>query len=163
MKACRYNTPWGDGWIEVEKGRVTRLYLPGTCACAPGEEVCPVGDIQRIVGFLEGYFQGRREPPEGLIYHLFRETSMGDFSRQVLYRVTEIPYGETRSYGEIARSLGGLGRARAVGNVLGRNPFPILIPCHRVIRGDGKIGGFSAGAEMKERLLMLERRFAGKV
>lgn len=77
------------------------------------------------------------------------------FTRDVLTEVRKIPYGELKSYKWAAERLGT--RAyRAVGSALSKNPFPIIIPCHRVIRTDGKLGGFSAGIELKKKLLELE-------
>jgi methylated-DNA-[protein]-cysteine S-methyltransferase len=67
-----------------------------------------------------------------------------------------IPYGETRSYGWVAGQIGKAGSARAVGQAMGRNPALIIIPCHRVIASDGRLGGFSNGLEKKKRLLRLE-------
>lgn len=69
-------------------------------------------------------------------------TSCTEFTRSVLRQTARIPPGSTRSYGEIARELGTPGAARAVGQALRRNPLPLLIPCHRVIRSDGSIGGY---------------------
>ncbi len=80
-----------------------------------------------------------------------------DFRRRV-WRVTQsIPYGETRSYGWIARAIGKPAAARAVGQAMGANPTPIIVPCHRVVASDGGLGGFGAGLDMKRRLLALER------
>ena len=79
-----------------------------------------------------------------------------NFTRTVLTKLRKIPYGEVRSYGWIAKELGYKGAARAVGQALKRNPIPIIIPCHRVIREDGSIGGFSMGIRLKEKLLALE-------
>jgi methylated-DNA-[protein]-cysteine S-methyltransferase len=81
------------------------------------------------------------------------------FRRRVYEVARAIPPGETRSYGEIAARLGAPGSARAVGQALGRNPFPIIVPCHRVLAAGGKIGGFSAngGVGTKLRMLALER------
>jgi methylated-DNA-[protein]-cysteine S-methyltransferase len=85
------------------------------------------------------------------------------FRRRVYQMARTIPPGETRSYGEIAARLGAPGSARAVGQALGRNPFPIIVPCHRVLAAGGKIGGFSAngGVGTKLRMLALERTFTG--
>jgi len=80
----------------------------------------------------------------------------GDFARAVLARLAEIPFGELVSYGELARAAGRPGAARAVGGAVGRNPLPIVVPCHRVIAADGKLGGFSAGLPNKRWLLRLE-------
>jgi methylated-DNA-[protein]-cysteine S-methyltransferase len=85
------------------------------------------------------------------------------FRRRVYEAARTIPPGETRSYGEIAARLGAPGSARAVGQALGRNPFPIIVPCHRVLAAGGKIGGFSAngGVGTKLRMLALERASIG--
>jgi O-6-methylguanine DNA methyltransferase len=85
----------------------------------------------------------------------------GDFQRQVLQLTSRIPYGQVYTYGEIAQKIGKPKSARAVGQALGANPIPIVVPCHRVIAGGGKLGGFSgrpgqAGLELKKRLLQLE-------
>jgi methylated-DNA-[protein]-cysteine S-methyltransferase len=79
------------------------------------------------------------------------------FRRQVWEAARRIPYGETGSYGKLAAQIGKPGAARAVGNALGRNPFSVIVPCHRVVAAGG-IGGFSGdgGPEMKRRLLALE-------
>ena len=80
------------------------------------------------------------------------------FDRRVWDAIAAIPYGETRTYGERARALAVPGAARAVGHGCGRNPVPLLIPCHRVLRADGGLGGYGAGGPaVKTRLLALER------
>jgi methylated-DNA-[protein]-cysteine S-methyltransferase len=79
------------------------------------------------------------------------------FQQKVWLTVRGIPRGETRSYGWVANQLGLPKAARAVGQALGRNPVPIVIPCHRVIASDGKLGGFGGGVEIKKFLLQLEQ------
>ena len=78
------------------------------------------------------------------------------FQREVWDITRLIPYGETRSYAWVAEQVKKPGAARAVGQALGKNPLPIIVPCHRVIASDGKLGGFSGGVEMKRYLLSLE-------
>ncbi len=78
------------------------------------------------------------------------------FQRRVLLAEHQIPRGWVSTYGRIARSLGAPLAARAVGNALARNPFPILIPCHRAIQSGGGMGGFQGGVRMKRALLALE-------
>jgi methylated-DNA-[protein]-cysteine S-methyltransferase len=78
------------------------------------------------------------------------------FQKQVWQAAQLIPYGETRSYGWIARQIGKPKAARAVGQALGKNPFLIVVPCHRVIAANGTLGGFGCGLEMKQALLQLE-------
>lgn len=80
-------------------------------------------------------------------------SSIGEFQRKVLEKCSEIPPGEIRPYGWVAREIGNPGAVRAVGTALGRNPVPVLIPCHRVVRTDGRIGNYAYGSPMKRSLL----------
>ena len=80
------------------------------------------------------------------------------FQRTVWKLLCGIPYGETISYGELARPVGNTEASRAVGLANGSNPIPIVIPCHRVIGSDGKLTGYGGGLPIKEKLLALERR-----
>jgi len=82
------------------------------------------------------------------------------FQCQVWKQLEAIPYGSTRSYGEIARALGKPTASRAVGAANGRNPISIVVPCHRVVGQDGSLTGYAGGLEMKQTLLGLERRYA---
>lgn len=106
-----------------------------------------------LIKRLKDYFAGKRvEFPDKLDL-----SSTTDFQRRV-WRITQtIPHGETRSYGWVAERLGKRG-ARAVGQALARNRLPVIIPCHRVVAGDGSLGGFSGGVGVKEWLLRLEAR-----
>ena len=81
-----------------------------------------------------------------------------EWQKAVWMELTRIPFGETRSYGEIADSLGRPGAARAVGRANASNVLPVVVPCHRVIAADGTLGGFNGGLHLKERLLEHERR-----
>jgi methylated-DNA-[protein]-cysteine S-methyltransferase len=83
-------------------------------------------------------------------------SDLSSFSRRVLEAAAEIPRGETRTYQWMARFIGMPQAARAVGNALGSNPIPLVIPCHRVVRGDGTIGGYAFGTQMKRSLLAAE-------
>jgi methylated-DNA-[protein]-cysteine S-methyltransferase len=76
-----------------------------------------------------------------------------EWQKAVWTELTRIPYGETRSYGEVADALGRPGAARAVGSANARNVLPVVVPCHRVIAADGTLGGFNGGLHLKERLL----------
>jgi methylated-DNA-[protein]-cysteine S-methyltransferase len=84
-------------------------------------------------------------------------SGLSPFTRAVLRMATKIPYGEVRSYQWVAQRLRKPKAARAVGNALARNPIPVIIPCHRVVRSDGSLGGYALGLEWKRRLLELER------
>lgn len=83
---------------------------------------------------------------------------MTEFEKKVYKAILEIPLGETRSYTWVAQKIGKPGGARAVGNALNRNPFAPVVPCHRVIKNDGSLGGFAGGSEKKKRLLDRERK-----
>ena len=101
---------------------------------------------------LEEYFQGKRKAftvpcvPQGT-----------DFQKRVWEALTQIPYGETRTYKEIAAAAGNSKASRAVGMANNRNPIPIIIPCHRVIGTNGSLTGYAGGQKVKEYLLKLER------
>ena len=111
------------------------------------------GPVAEAVRQLREYFAGKRTEfdlplaPEGTA---FSATCGGDLQ--------EIPYGETISYGELARRVGNPKASRAVGAANGQNPIPIVIPCHRVIGANGKLTGFGGGLPTKEALLALEAR-----
>jgi methylated-DNA-[protein]-cysteine S-methyltransferase len=81
---------------------------------------------------------------------------VGEFAQRVFLADREIPRGRVMTYGRLAAKLGLPGGARAVGNALAGNPFPLVIPCHRVVRSDGSLGGFGGGTDMKKALLMME-------
>ena len=105
-----------------------------------------------LIPRLQGYFKGGRVNfPDAL--DLRRSTT---FQRDVWALTRSIPYGETRTYGWIAREIGQPRAGRAVGQALGRNRFSIVVPCHRVVGSDGSLVGFSSGLETKRRLLALE-------
>ena len=108
--------------------------------------------FEDLVERFKIYFSGHRVAfPDEL--DLSRATP---FQREVWEVTRLIPYGETRSYGWVAEQIKKPRAVRAVGQALGKNPLPIIIPCHRVITSDGKLGGFSEGLEMKRFLLRLE-------
>jgi len=111
------------------------------------------GPMREAIRQLRAYFAGKLEKfdlplaPEGTPFQL-----------KVWKELCEIPYGETISYGELARRVGNPKGARAVGLANGANPIPIVIPCHRVIGSNGKLTGYGGGLPIKEKLLALERR-----
>jgi methylated-DNA-[protein]-cysteine S-methyltransferase len=81
-----------------------------------------------------------------------------EFQRKVLLKVCEIPLGEVRSYKWVAEQIGQPKKVRQVGRALSKNPYPFFIPCHRVIRSDGSLGGYTFGVELKRYLLDLEKK-----
>ena len=112
--------------------------------------------LLRGIGQLEEYFTGARKT-----FDLPLAPGGTPFQQAVWQALTAIPWGETRSYGQIAREIGRPGAARAVGMANHRNPLPILIPCHRVIGAGGRLVGYAGGLELKQALLRLES--GGKV
>jgi methylated-DNA-[protein]-cysteine S-methyltransferase len=102
---------------------------------------------------LDDYFAGRR--------HAFELPIDWQLSTGFLLRarqgIAAIPYGETRTYTNLARAAGNERAVRAAGSACSRNPIPLVVPCHRVLRSDGSLGGYAGGLEMKERLLELEQ------
>ena len=151
-------------WHEVDSP-VGRLLLAGTaealtrvhfqagpCPLRPAEQWCrAAAPFVRVQAQLLEYFSGARRTfelplaPEGTAFQL-----------RVWRALCMIPYGETLSYGELARRLGLLNGARAVGLANGANPLPIVVPCHRVIGSDGTLTGFGGGLDIKRSLLALE-------
>ncbi|NYV77762.1 methylated-DNA--[protein]-cysteine S-methyltransferase [Streptomyces sp. UH6] len=101
---------------------------------------------------LEAYFAGELRE-----FDLPLRMNGTAFQRSVWERLRAIPYGETRSYGQLAAELGSPGASRAVGLANGRNPVGIIVPCHRVIGAGGSLTGYGGGLERKERLLAFER------
>ena len=106
----------------------------------------------QLMTWLEGYLGGKALLRRDLLMLKTHDS----FSRKVLDALQSIPFGKTASYKEIACLAGSPHAARAVGMACHRNPFPLLIPCHRVVRSDGSIGGFAADLEIKRRLLKFE-------
>jgi methylated-DNA-[protein]-cysteine S-methyltransferase len=139
------DSPFGFLTLVEEQGRIGALEWGGRAAGKPSPALA---DAKRQ---LAAYFAGKRREFD---LPLAPQGSAGE--RLVWQALIDIPYGKTRSYGELARELGL--SPRHVGQACGRNPIPILIPCHRVVAADGALTGFSApgGIETKRRLLQLE-------
>lgn len=113
------------------------------------ESAAPLDEARRE---LDLYFEGRLTEFElPLDWRLSR-----DFRRRALRAIARIPYGQTRSYTQIATSAGNERAVRAAGTACGTNPIPVVVPCHRVLRSSGGLGGYGGGLPMKEELLRLE-------
>jgi methylated-DNA-[protein]-cysteine S-methyltransferase len=110
-------------------------------------------NLQGVITQLKAYFAGKL-----CDFDLPLVLKGTDFQLQVWRRLQQIPYGETTSYGAIARELGTPDAARAVGLANGSNPIPIIIPCHRVIGSNGDLTGFGGGLPIKKKLLELESK-----
>jgi methylated-DNA-[protein]-cysteine S-methyltransferase len=134
---------------EAAMRRRVRRALPDAREAAPPPEVADAIDA------ITGLFDGR---PDDLGSVVLDMDDVPEFHRRVYDVARSIPPGETLSYGEVAARLGEPGAAQAVGRALGRNPFPIVVPCHRVLAANGALHGFSApgGIETKRRMLAIE-------
>lgn len=138
-----------EGSEEATRKRLARRH-PESTAASPPPAVESV--IQAVGTLLSG-------ESVDLGFVVLDLDGISDFDRRVYAAAREIPFGRTLTYGELAKRIGEPGTARAVGQVLGSNPFPIVVPCHRVLAAGGKAGGFSArgGVETKMRILSIER------
>lgn len=124
--------------------------------CGDARELSPPADVERAVDAIVSLLAGDSTDLSFIALDL---DGAPEFHRRVYDIARTIPAGATMSYGEIAARLGDPGAARAVGQALGRNPIPIVVPCHRVLAAGGKAGGFSArgGTATKLNLLAIER------
>lgn len=109
--------------------------------------------LEQMESELEDYFQGNLQS-----FTVPLDLKGTPFEMKVWKKLLEIPYGETRSYAEIARAIGNPAAVRAVGRANGRNPVVIIVPCHRVIASNGTLHGYGGGTWRKEKLLALESR-----
>lgn len=164
MNYTYLETPIGTLLIAGDTEAVRRIDFPKDGkARTPGEgwTESARGPVGQAVKQLREYFAGRRAE-----FDLPLKPEGTEFQRTVWRNLQDIPYGETISYGELAKRVGNPKASRAVGAANGQNPIPIVIPCHRVIGANGKLTGFGGGLPTKEALLALETkqlRFAGGV
>ena len=119
-------------------------------------ETAPTADVQRVIERIQALLEGARDDLEDIALDL---GAIPEFNRRVYAIARTIHPGSTRTYGEVAAAMGEPHAARAVGAALGENPFPIIVPCHRVLAAGSKSGGFSApgGTRTKLKLLEIER------
>jgi methylated-DNA-[protein]-cysteine S-methyltransferase len=152
-------SPVGDlKLVASEKGLAAILWPnddPKRVRLAPLLEQLNLPVLAETERQLEDYFKGKRRS-----FDLPLDFAGTDFQKSVWQALLRIPYGLTRSYGEIANELGNAKAMRAVGAANGRNPISIVAPCHRVIGASGKLTGFAGGLETKEFLLRLESNSA---
>jgi methylated-DNA-[protein]-cysteine S-methyltransferase len=149
----------GIVWRERDgAARVRRVFLPRSAAGAgamilesfPAAARGACAEIDRLAARVRDFLAGH---PVEFNLRILDLTVCPSFQGQVLLAEAAIPRGWTSTYGRIARHLGRPGAARAVGSALARNPFPVIIPCHRAVRSDGRLGGYQGGAAMKRALL----------
>lgn len=156
------------GWVGIagRDGAISVLRLPrptlaeAVSTIIEGAGKCSVesfDDFSGVAGAVADYFAGKR-----VTFDCDLDLSTyTDFQRAVWRKCREIPFGETRTYGWIADEIGCPSGMRAVGQGMAANPVPIIVPCHRVVRADGGLGGFSSGLRWKVRLLEMERNGKG--
>ncbi len=161
-----FDTPIGTCAILWRAGRIVGTALPAGITERLGDlvrrrhpgaaEAGPPPVVRAVIGDIVALLSGE---PLDLMDAPLDLTGLGDFERRVYAIARGIPPGETRTYGDLARELGDVALARRVGQALGRNPFPIVVPCHRILAAGGKTGGFSApgGIDTKFRILEIER------
>ena len=137
-----FPSPIGKLWLQEEDGALVRVSFQPDAASQTEEETPLLGQAKQQ---LAEYFAGQRM--QGT-----------PFQQKVWAALREIPYGETRSYGQIAAQVGNPKASRAVGMANNRNPIAIIVPCHRVIGANGSLTGYAGGLNVKEELLALERR-----
>lgn len=151
MAQCIIKTPLGDMLAVEADGALAALdFLPeGAKAEASDDSQL----LRQVKEQLAAYFAGERKE-----FDLPIKPRGTDFQQQVWQRLMAIPYGETRSYGQIAREIGRPKASRAVGQANHCNPISIVVPCHRVVGANGRLTGYGGGLPRKEALLELEKR-----
>lgn len=152
-----YESPVGPLTVVAGAEGITNIHFPGTSSQLSDATRQPLRDV---VGQLDGYFAGERQT-----FELDLDLRGSPFQREVWRRLLLIPYGATATYGQVAArveeslydpQLEPYERPRVVGTAIGRNPVPVVVPCHRVIGADGSLTGYYGGLERKKTLLDLE-------
>ncbi|MET7944207.1 methylated-DNA--[protein]-cysteine S-methyltransferase [Streptomyces sp. NPDC005302] len=147
------DSPYGPLTLVADDGVLCGLYMAGQ-RHRPQEETFGERDdtlFGDVTEQLDAYFAGKLKE-----FTVELRLTGTPFQRGVWDRLRKIPYGETRSYGELAEALGSLGASRAVGLANGRNPVGIIVPCHRVVGANGSLTGYGGGLDRKQRLLDFE-------
>ena len=155
-----FETGQGRGAVVATENGVCRVCLSADdaddlLAQAGLDRLSPSALTERVSRMLMQYFKGEQQPFDTVTLDY---TVSGEFRRRILESIRCIPFGEVRSYGEVAAAAGAPGAARAVGGAMASNPVPIIIPCHRVVAGNGRLTGYTArgGLFMKKLILQLE-------
>lgn len=152
---CVYDSPIGPLTLLTNGESLTGLWLPKNGRADSPDHNAVAGDSLAVIcgakEQLDEYFCGRRKD-----FDLPLGFAGDSFQEQVWEVLLTIPYGETTSYGAVARKLGDVALARAVGTANGANPIAIIVPCHRVIGSNGKLVGYGGGIETKKKLLDFE-------
>lgn len=149
-----YNTEIGKIGIEENGAAITKIFYINDDLQEDMSEKSETELIKEAIRQLDEYFQGKRS-----VFDLPLEPKGTEFQKRVWNALKEIPFGETKSYGDIAKIIGNEKAARAVGMANNKNPIPIIIPCHRVIGANGKLVGYAGGLHIKEKLLKIEKNY----
>ena len=147
-----YNTKIGEIAIEENGMAITRLYFVNKDLEKEVEIKEETWLMKKTIKEIKEYLEGKRNS-----FDLPLEPEGTEFQKKVWNALKEIPYGETRSYGEIAKIIGNEKASRAVGMANNKNPIMIMIPCHRVIWANGKLVGYAGGLDVKEKLINMEK------
>ena len=147
-------TSLGELTVVREEGAVTGLYFPRHWPRPDRTSFGPRSDegFEEVALQLGQYLEGDRHE-----FDLLLKVSGSDLDRRVWELISCVPYGETTTYGELARSIGAETEPRDVGAAVGRNPVCIIIPCHRVVGATGRLTGYAGGLNRKRTLLEIER------
>jgi len=161
MNCKVFGTPFGNGCFVWEGKIVYRVFLPSPGVSAELKTGREFGPVDRAgSSFADDVSEKLAALATGasvdVPLNILDFGSTSAFSRKVLRTLMDVGRGTTVSYGELAEKAGFSGAARAVGSVLASNPFPLVIPCHRVVRSDGSSGSYQGGIEMKKYLLEAE-------
>ncbi|MEH1012650.1 methylated-DNA--[protein]-cysteine S-methyltransferase [Micromonospora sp. CPCC 206060] len=156
MRWTVVDSPIGDLSVGVDDVGVCGVHFGAVDAAVDAADVVDDPRLVAVLAELRAYFAG--ELTDFTVPLSVRRGS--DFERAVWRQMTLIPYGETRTYGDVAKAVGDPGAARAVGVACNRNPIPVIVPCHRIVGAGGKLVGFGGGLPRKVQLLELEARVA---
>ncbi|WP_315852143.1 methylated-DNA--[protein]-cysteine S-methyltransferase [Paludisphaera soli] len=160
IRYARFASPIGELLLAAKGDRLWKLHMlhgPSDPRASEGLDQARSAFLDDVRGQLDAYFSGRSR---GFDLPLAGEGTA--FQSRVWAELSKIPYGETISYAELARRVGDPNAARAVGGANGRNPIAIVVPCHRVIAADGRLGGFGGGGDRKLWLLQHEAEVSGR-
>jgi len=146
----QFETPFGPAWASLNAaGGLTAFSFGG------GEGRGHNPELERQIG---DFFAGKRQT-----FDLPLAPKGSDFQKRVWAELVKIPFGETISYGELARRIGNPAASRAVGRANATNPIALIVPCHRVIGSNGKLTGYAGGIDLKEKLIAWEQASCGDI
>lgn len=159
-------TAWGNAAVVFRNPPcfIQEIFLPSPDTATRIRLLFPEPDISpphpssadTLIRWISDYFMGKPVCDPNPMWEWLDFGSATQLQKAVYYATFRIPYGQTRSYRQIAEAVGRPGASRFVGNTMAKNPFPVLIPCHRVIRSNGSLGQFGGGVDLKRKMLEIE-------